>query len=91
MDLSETYLAIGMLTIVGRAESCDGEGSLRLVGWPEADAGRLEVCHNRVWGTVCVNESLDLWQHKNAEVACRDLGYSGALNSLFHHTYANSV
>ncbi|CAI8038225.1 Lysyl oxidase homolog 3A [Geodia barretti] len=68
------------------AETCDGEGSLRLVGWLEADAGRLEVCHNREWGTICVNQSLDLWPHKNAEVACRDIGYAGALNSLFHHT-----
>ena len=68
------------------AEVCDDEGSLRLVGWMEADAGRIEVCHNREWGTICVNESLDLWPHKNAEVACRDIGYAGALNSLFHHT-----
>lgn len=84
-----TGLATQLSDPLARAESCNDEGSLRLVGWLEADAGRLEVCRNGVWGTICVNESLDLWPHKNAEVACRDLGYAGALNSLFHHTYVH--
>ena len=71
------------------AEDCDlsDEGSLRLVGWIEADAGRVEICHNGEWGTICVDPEDDAWSQKNAEVACRALRYSGARNSIHHKTY----
>lgn len=70
------------------AEGCDvdSEGSMRLVGWIEVDAGRVEICHNREWGTICADEGENAWSHKNAEVACRTLGFSGALNAILHTT-----
>ena len=68
------------------AEQCDGEGSLRLVGFETVGAGRIEICRNREWGTICA-DSLDTpWSEKNAQVACRALGYSGALNSILQNT-----
>ena len=47
---------------------------LRLVDGPSDNEGRLEVQISGVWGTVC-NDS---WSHDDADVACRQLGFSGA-------------
>ena len=66
-------------------ESYTQEGSLRLVGWSSI-AGRIEICHNGQWGTICADAVDKPWSEKNAQVACRALGYSGALNSIQHNT-----
>ena len=47
-------------------------GDIRLVGGVLESEGRLEVCINQVWGTVCRYG----WSYVDSSVACRQLGYN---------------
>ena len=48
---------------------CSIEGAIRLEGGT-ATSGRVEICHNNIWGTVCD----DFWNTVDPQVACRQLG-----------------
>ena len=48
-------------------------GDLRLAGGNVINEGRIEICSNNVWGTICD----DYWSNTDASVACRKLGFSG--------------
>ena len=56
------------------ASNCTpGEG--RLIGSDDGDEGRLEVCVNGAWGTVCGDE----FDSSDAAVACATVkGFSGS-------------
>ena len=60
----------------------DEHGTVRLVGGRfVSSGGRVEVCMNGNWGTVC----RDGWTDEDTHVVCRQLGYQGQgeLSSLF--------
>ena len=55
---------------------------MRIAGGSYNNVGRIDLCVNRTWGTVCSNS----FDSKDASVVCRQLGYSsyGKLLQIFH-------
>ena len=51
------------------------------------NTGRIEVCRNGTWGTFATDTIATPWSEKNAQVACRQAGFSGAINSIVPITY----
>ena len=47
------------------------DGNVRLAGGDNSAIGRVEVCRNNTWGTVCDLE----WNDQDAVVACRSAGF----------------
>ncbi|XP_064397940.1 scavenger receptor cysteine-rich domain superfamily protein-like [Halichondria panicea] len=66
---SSIYIS-GSNRVAGLICNCT-EGSLRLVDGSSYNEGRVEVCSNGRWGTVCN----DGWTEREAALVCSRLGY----------------
>lgn len=67
-------------------EQCSQNGAVRLFG----PGGRVEYCSAGVWGAICLNSTTSPWSEKNAQVVCKQLGFSGALNSVLPNSYVHT-
>ena len=56
------------------------DGDVMLNGGENDREGRVEICYNGVWGTVCADNG---WDEVDANVVCQQLGfwYQGAMTS----------
>ena len=56
---------------------------MRLVNSNNTGSGRIEIYHSGQWGTICDHD----WELADAKVACRMLGFSGALRAVTNAYY----
>ena len=54
------------------------DGDVRLNDGDIPNVGRVEICFNNRWGTVCD----DNWGEQEATVVCRQLGYTQLMDSV---------
>ena len=54
-----------------QADGCEN-GDIRLVNGESELEGRVELCLNTRWGTVCDSQ----WTDNHTAVVCRELGFS---------------
>lgn len=60
-------------------------GDVKLTSGSNKYEGRVEICKNRVWGSICDSG----WNDRSAYAVCRQLEYSGTycLHMIYTYTY----
>ena len=72
INMFPVVLTIMFIITVYLAAVCD-DGSIQLANGQDESEGRVEVCYNGQWGTVCSDDFGPL----DGTVVCRQLGYEG--------------
>ncbi|XP_071841195.1 neurotrypsin-like [Apostichopus japonicus] len=73
----------GGVRLMGGSRSNEGQyGRVRLADGSVPTEGRVEIFYNNEWRTICD----DHWQREDAEVICRQLGYSD-VDELYDKAY----
>ena len=65
------YIHTYICTSLPTSTACS-DGQLRLMNSTASGEGRIELCINNTYGSVCD----DQWGIKDAEVACKQLGFA---------------
>jgi len=63
------------------------DSAIRLVNGTKDSEGRVEVCFDNIYGTVCD----DFWDELEARVVCTQLGYNGTGKIYSQYCYVEIV
>ncbi len=63
---------IYVMYIIVSTDGCKDSGAILLKGGSSPKEGRVEICMDSEWGTICDND----WDTPDAQVVCRQLGFS---------------
>ncbi len=58
--------------------SCSN-GQLRLVGGPSPSEGRVEMCWDGTWGSICRSS----WYSEETAIACEQLGFQSESKFMY--------
>ena len=70
--LNQLYFSLNLPNLVDSTGSVCSYSEVRLVGGDDKYEGRVEMCIENGWHTVCDNG----WGPQEAKVVCHKLGYS---------------
>ena len=70
------------ISVTLQDERCTN-GKIRLVGGSLPSEGRVEMCYNQQWGTMCGYNSISTYSN----VICRQLGYSPYSANVYQNSY----
>ena len=74
IQYDHAHLHKSFLSDLARGNECS-DGLIRLSGGLVARQGRVEICLEGRWGTVCDTS----WDSRDATVVCRQLGYNNSI------------
>ena len=61
-----------VVSLAATQPGCNHDGDVRLVKGTTLQEGRLEICIDSNWSTVCNDD----WSNRDSWVVCRQLGYN---------------
>ena len=77
------YLSFIIIAIGVSSGNCTA-GSVRLVGGSNQYEGRVEVCVNQAWSSVCTYSG---WNKKSAKIICNQVGDNLSMHNVSHIIY----